>query len=185
MIAKSNCWGCVRNKWSQSCSSTAALKRGPETWALTQLLTACCCTAAGAWAPGAGAALGGNWPWRHPLPRGVGSLEHNAGCREGLQHCCLPHWDRPSPLGELGEEPKSSLWVTGSRRWGSDTPVVSWAAQPAFQVNKSISNYRWDSLAQSAALCRPGTALRLLLRYNQSASTFALYSSFCKSASKS
>lgn len=54
MIAKSNCWGCVRNKWSQSCSSTAALKRGPRDLGTNSaahrlLLYSCGCLSARCW----------------------------------------------------------------------------------------------------------------------------------------
>lgn len=105
-----------------------------------------CGTTAGAWTPGPDAPMG-YLALAVPFPRGLGSLEHRAGCKEGLQHCCLPHWVRPSALGKLGEDPKTSSCITGSWGWGSGSPVASWAAQPFFQVNKSISNYGWDPWA--------------------------------------
>lgn len=87
------------------------------------------------------------------IPPPWGNLEHSAGFGEGLHHPCLLNWGWPSPLGELREEPKTSLWIAWSWRWGSSFPVMSWSSQASFQVSKSVSNYGWDLLAWSAASC--------------------------------
>ena len=143
MIAKSSCSGWVRSKRSHCCSSTASPKwgpwdLGPSSGELGSLGARCRCTP---W---------GTRHWGYPLPGGGDSPEHSAGCGEGLQRCSLPHRGKASPLGDLGEDPKSSFWTTGSQRWGSGSP---WRPGQHNFPSKLVSRYLITDETRSLVCC--------------------------------
>lgn len=90
------------------------------------------------------------------LSRGLGSLEHSAGCWEGL------YWSDPLLWESWEITPKAIFELQGA---GGGVQAPQWRSGQHNLSSRSISRYliTGETHELSAALCCPGTAVQLLL----------------------